>query len=55
MTTTLVLKSSILGEYSQSSKLIDYMVERMGSGGIVLRDLAKDPLPMLDGAVAENI
>lgn len=52
MTTTLVLKSSILGEYSQSSKLIDYMVERMGSGGIVLRDLAKDPLPMLDGAGA---
>ncbi|MFP2767860.1 FMN-dependent NADH-azoreductase [Oceanisphaera sp. KMM 10153] len=52
MTTTLVLKSSILGEYSQSSKLIDYMVERMGSDRIALRDLAAEPLPMLDGAGA---
>ena len=52
MTTTLVLKSSILGEYSQSSKLIDYMVERMGCDRMVLRDLAAEPLPMLDGAGA---
>ncbi|GAA3704906.1 FMN-dependent NADH-azoreductase [Oceanisphaera sediminis] len=55
MTTTLVLKSSILGEYSQSSKLIDYMVERMGNEGTLLRDLAAEPLPMLDGAGASAL
>lgn len=52
MATTLVLKSSILGEYSQSAKLIDYMIERVDADQVQLRDLAAEPLPMLDGAGA---
>lgn len=52
MSKTLVLKSSILGEYSQSAKLIDYMIERAGAERVQLRDLAAEPLPMLDGAGA---
>ncbi|WP_445398543.1 FMN-dependent NADH-azoreductase [Zobellella sp. An-6] len=52
MSKTLVLKSSILGEYSQSAKLIDYMIERAGAEGVQIRDLAAEPLPMLDGAGA---
>ncbi|MBL1377338.1 FMN-dependent NADH-azoreductase [Zobellella iuensis] len=49
---TLILKSSILGEYSQSAKLIDYMIERAGAEEVQIRDLAAEPLPMLDGAGA---
>ncbi|MHA6964197.1 FMN-dependent NADH-azoreductase [Zobellella denitrificans] len=52
MSKTLVLKSSILGEYSQSAKLIDYMIERAGAERVQIRDLAAEPLPMLDGAGA---
>lgn len=52
MSKTLVLKSSILGEYSQSAKLIDYMIERAGAEGVQIRDLAAEPLPMLDGVGA---
>ncbi|PSJ47897.1 FMN-dependent NADH-azoreductase [Zobellella endophytica] len=52
MATTLVLKSSILGEYSQSAKLIDYMIEQVDTGQVQIRDLAAEPLPMLDGAGA---
>ncbi|NIY84097.1 FMN-dependent NADH-azoreductase [Vibrio hepatarius] len=50
MTNTLVLKSSILGEHSQSSQLIDHVLE--GKTGIIERDLAANPLPVLDMNVA---
>lgn len=50
MTNTLVLKSSILGEHSQSNQLIDHVLE--GKTGIIERDLAANPLPVLDMNVA---
>ncbi|GAK86390.1 FMN-dependent NADH-azoreductase [Vibrio ponticus] len=48
--TTLVLKSSILGEYSQSNQLIDAALE--GKTNLIERDLAANPVPMLDASVA---
>ncbi|ROV58923.1 FMN-dependent NADH-azoreductase [Vibrio ponticus] len=48
--TTLVLKSSILGEYSQSNQLIDAALE--GKTNLIERDLAANPVPMLDANVA---
>ncbi|ARC94837.1 MULTISPECIES: FMN-dependent NADH-azoreductase [Vibrio] len=50
MTNTLVLKSSILGPHSQSNQLIDHALE--GKSGIIERDLAATPLPVLDMNVA---
>ncbi|WP_260260445.1 FMN-dependent NADH-azoreductase [Vibrio intestinalis] len=50
MTSTLVLKSSILGEYSQSNQLIDAALE--GKHNIIERDLAANPIPVLDAKVA---
>ncbi|WCP69153.1 FMN-dependent NADH-azoreductase [Vibrio tubiashii] len=50
MTNTLVLKSSILGSHSQSNQLIDYALE--GKTGIIERDLAANPVPVLDMSVA---
>jgi len=44
--TTLVLKSSILGEYSQSNQLIDSALA--GKSNIIERDLAINPIPVLD-------
>lgn len=46
MTKTLVLKSSILGEHSQSNQLIQKAVEE--SSDVVIRDLAAQPVPVLD-------
>ncbi|WP_194436874.1 FMN-dependent NADH-azoreductase [Vibrio fluminensis] len=48
--TTLILKSSILGEYSQSNQLIDAALE--GKTNLIERDLAANPVPMLDANVA---
>ena len=50
MTNTLVLKSSILGPHSQSNQLIDHALE--GKTGIIERDLAANPVPVLDMSVA---
>ncbi|GAA3530125.1 FMN-dependent NADH-azoreductase [Zobellella aerophila] len=58
MTRTLVLKSSILGDFSQSAKLIDFMIDRAGSKDgqqPMIRDLAASPLPLLDGAAVSAI
>ncbi|MDD1782802.1 FMN-dependent NADH-azoreductase [Enterovibrio sp. ZSDZ35] len=50
MANVLVLKSSILGDYSSSSKLIDEMVQQFGTGtSVIERDLAAHPIPVLDG------
>lgn len=49
MSYTLVLKSSILGEHSQSNQLIDQVIE--GKSNVVVRDLAAQPLPVLDMSV----
>lgn len=53
MSNVLVLKSSILAGYSQSSQLADHFVAEWkaahGHDTITVRDLAADPLPVLDG------
>ncbi|MCX8956043.1 FMN-dependent NADH-azoreductase [Erwinia psidii] len=53
MSKVLVLKSSILAGYSQSGQLADHFVAEWkaahGSDEITVRDLAADPLPVLDG------
>lgn len=52
MANVLVLKSSILGDYSQSNGLIDHLVDSLQGSSIVERDLASNPLPVLDGEIA---
>lgn len=55
MSNVLVIQSSILGAYSQSAKLLDnFSVEwkqKHPADNIVVRDLATDPLPVLDGEI----
>ena len=53
MSKVLVLKSSILAGYSQSGQLSDYFVEQWreqhSADEITVRDLAAQPVPVLDG------
>jgi len=53
MSKVLVLKSSVLAEGSQSSRLADYFVEQLQASEAAVqvreRDLAAEPLPVLDG------
>ncbi|HDM8432745.1 TPA: FMN-dependent NADH-azoreductase [Yersinia enterocolitica] len=53
MSKVLVLKSSILATYSQSNQLADFFVEQWkaahASDEITVRDLAAQPIPVLDG------
>ncbi|HCW98258.1 FMN-dependent NADH-azoreductase [Pantoea piersonii] len=51
MSKVLVLKSSILAGYSQSSQLADFYIEEAKAKGdqVTVRDLAADPIPVLDG------
>lgn len=53
MSKVLVLKSSILADYSQSGQLSDYFVKQWlaqhHDDQITVRDLATDPVPVLDG------
>lgn len=53
MSKVLVLKSSILANYSQSNQLADYFVEQWkaehSGDEITVRDLAANPVPVLDG------
>ncbi|MGQ8773140.1 FMN-dependent NADH-azoreductase [Serratia sp. NA_112.1] len=55
MSRILVLKSSILGDYSQSGKLVDFFVQQWReahpSDSFTFRDLANPTLPELDGEV----
>ncbi|AFJ48471.1 FMN-dependent NADH-azoreductase [Shimwellia blattae] len=55
MASVLVLKSSILGSASQSNLLTDFLVEQWKThhpqDKLTVRDLAKDPLPVLDSEV----
>ncbi|KJG39711.1 FMN-dependent NADH-azoreductase [Photobacterium angustum] len=53
MSTLLVLKSSILGEHSQSNQLIDAVIA--GIDNIIVRDLTTSPLPILDGETIKAI
>lgn len=52
MSRVLALKSSILGEYSQSSKLLDAYLTKFDQNELTVRDLAAEPLPVLDFSVA---
>ncbi|WP_275724342.1 FMN-dependent NADH-azoreductase [Vibrio furnissii] len=52
MSRVLALKSSILGDYSQSSKLLDAYLTKFNQDELNVRDLAADPLPVLDFSVA---
>ncbi|OOF38597.1 FMN-dependent NADH-azoreductase [Rodentibacter rarus] len=52
MSNVLVLKSSILADNSQSNKLVDYTIEKLQGDNIVVRNLAKDPLPHFDATAA---
>lgn len=54
MSKVLVLKSSILGDYSQSGQLVEHLSQHWLKQGasINVRDLAAEPLPVLDGEIA---
>ncbi|NMH66295.1 FMN-dependent NADH-azoreductase [Shewanella salipaludis] len=57
MSKVLVLKSSILGDYSQSAQLVEHLIQHWQQQGaeITTRDLAADPLPVLDGEIASGL
>ncbi|MGF1683481.1 FMN-dependent NADH-azoreductase [Photobacterium minamisatsumaniensis] len=56
MANLLVLKSSILGDYSQSNGLIDHLVSSWtDTQSVIERDLAAQPLPVLDGEIAGGL
>ncbi|UTV29160.1 FMN-dependent NADH-azoreductase [Photobacterium atrarenae] len=57
MSNVLVLKSSILGDYSQSNGLIDHLIAAWEgkTAAIIERDLAAHPLPVLDGELAGGL
>ncbi|EJG0025421.1 FMN-dependent NADH-azoreductase [Vibrio alginolyticus] len=52
MSRVLALKSSILGDYSQSNKLVEDFIKNVDQNKLTVRDLAANPLPVLDFAVA---
>ncbi|HHF3248964.1 TPA: FMN-dependent NADH-azoreductase [Vibrio alginolyticus] len=52
MSHVLALKSSILGDYSQSNKLVEDFIKNVDQDKLTVRDLAANPLPVLDFAVA---
>lgn len=56
MSKVLLVKSSILGEHSKSSALLDQFAEKWkqkdAAASFVVRDLAAQPLPILDGEMA---
>ncbi|HHX8272524.1 TPA: FMN-dependent NADH-azoreductase [Vibrio diabolicus] len=52
MSRVLALKSSILGDYSQSNKLVEDFIKNVEQDKLTVRDLAANPLPVLDFAVA---
>ncbi|EGQ7836234.1 FMN-dependent NADH-azoreductase [Vibrio parahaemolyticus] len=51
MSRVLALKSSILGDYSQSNKLVEDFIKNVDQDKLTVRDLAANPLPVLDFAV----
>ncbi|OOF69248.1 FMN-dependent NADH-azoreductase [Rodentibacter caecimuris] len=52
MNSILVLKSSILGENSQTNQLADYVIQQLAGKHIVIRDLGQNPLPYFDAEAA---
>lgn len=52
MSRVLALKSSILGDYSQSNKLVEDFIKNVDQDKLTVRDLAANPLPVLDFSAA---
>lgn len=52
MSRVLALKSSILGDNSQSNKLVEEFIKNVAQDKLTVRDLAANPLPVLDLTVA---
>lgn len=50
---TLILKSSILGEFSQSNTVVDQALQNLE--GVTVRDLAAEPVPVLDAQIASAL
>lgn len=57
MSKVLILKSSILGENSQSGKLADHYAAQATQKGdtVTIRDLAAQPVPVLDGELVSAL
>lgn len=57
MSNVLVLKSSILGDYSQSNGLIEHLVSSWGNSvsSVIERDLVATAIPVLDGEIAGGL
>lgn len=59
MAKVLAIKSSILGAYSQSGKLVDEFIDlwqdRHGTEQVKVRDVAAQPLPILDGELIAGL
>lgn len=57
MAKVLILKSSILGDYSQSAKLVEHLQShwQIQGASITVRDLVADTLPILDGEIATGL
>lgn len=51
----LVLKSSILGDNSQTNQLANYVIAKFSDAQITVRDLATNPLPHFDGIAANAL
>lgn len=55
MSNVLLLKSSILADYSQSNKMADYFIqqwqEKNPEDAVTVRDLVNEPIPAIDGEI----
>lgn len=55
MSKILLLKSSILADYSQSNKMADYFIqqwqEKKPADSVTVRDLVNEPIPAIDGEI----
>lgn len=55
MSKVLLLKSSILADYSHSNKMADYFIEqwqeKKSADSITVRDLVSNPIPAIDGEI----
>ncbi|CAK6613013.1 FMN-dependent NADH-azoreductase [Providencia stuartii] len=55
MKKVLLLKSSILADYSHSNKMADYFIEQWQeknpSDSITIRDLVSNPIPAIDAEI----
>jgi FMN-dependent NADH-azoreductase len=55
MSNVLLLKSSILADYSQSNKMADYFIQQWQEKNpediVTVRDLVNEPIPAIDGEI----